>query len=127
MFPNEDSISNSSKEKWELYIYSMVLIKVPRQLILYTLQNSLLSLPRKTLKKLGTSTLILKWKDATSILKGTKFVLFMMPITKGEIMMATAINEETIELLEDEVPEATLDKATDDGIKVDGKDDEEGK
>lgn len=41
--------------------------------------------------------------------------------------MATAINEETIELLEGEVPEATLDKATDDGIKVDGKDDEEGK
>lgn len=39
--------------------------------------------------------------------------------------MATAINEETIELLEDEVAEASLEEATEDGIKIDGKDDEE--
>ena len=39
--------------------------------------------------------------------------------------MTTAINEETIELLEDEVVEASLEEASDNGIKIDGKDDEE--
>ena len=39
--------------------------------------------------------------------------------------MATAINEETIELLEDEVAEADLKEATEDGIKIDGKGEEE--